>query len=198
MTEGPPCPHCGRPHGGNSPYFSADFAAYVSVESRLLLRWCFHCRHVLIYRVPILLSLVRIPFLRFKGGLDFDTFYETPIARTEDKRMGLWAAAHLVRMVWNCLNARVEEETGSENPQQAMELALEKLPPREVALMIVVTEASAQLVPLEQQIQEGKYLGNLDLRFGVSMRNWVRASRRKDAADATLRALEGYQPGPTT
>ena len=105
--------------------------------------------------------------------------------------MGGFAGAHLMRMVWHCLNARSVLDFGEANKQEAaMHLALRKLPPREVALMAFITAQANQIVPLEQQLQEGMYLEEtLQL---TSLQSWISNSPDSKAAKATLVALEKF------
>ena len=96
-----------------------------------------------------------------------------------------------MRMVWHCLSARARLEFDEPTQQQnAMNLALKKPPPREVALMAILTVNAPLIVPLEQQIQEGMYLkDHLQL---PQLKSWILSSPDKAAANAALEALSSY------
>lgn len=61
----------------------------------------------------------------------------------------------------------------SKQQEAAMHLAMRKLLPREVGLMAQVTMHAPEIVPLEQQIQEGLYLSE-DIPV-VAVQSWVHA-----------------------
>ena len=105
--------------------------------------------------------------------------------------MGGFAAAHLMRMVWHCLKARVKLDMGSEDPQDIIDISLKKLPARELALMIMMVVAdSEQLVPLEQKLTEATYSSDF---FSLGQfKGWLSNSPMAEAAAAVLAALSNY------
>ncbi len=153
-TRNSQCSNCGHLFSDEHPYYSEDFAGWYSRHSSFLLRWCYHCSYVSSYVRPTFIKVIKLPGLRLKNSIPIGSVDNEPLWKTEDKELGLFAGSHLMRMVWHCLNARIELEQGeSESKENVVHLALEKLPPREVALMIFVTSHGREIIPLEQQIQ---------------------------------------------
>ncbi len=170
------CDACDRPFSGSNPYFSADFARYFSPTNNFALTWCFSCARVLIYRRPFIHRLTRLPVLRFKEAHGLPVARETAYLRQRDRYLGFVAGVHLMRMIWHCLCERVEVNgyRGSRDAA-AMHLALKKLPARDVAVMAAITIHARRVIPVEQQIQEGLYVG--DRWHPESLvRSWIESS----------------------
>lgn len=191
-TRNSQCPNCGHLFSDEHPYYSEDFAGWYSQRPSFALRWCYHCTFVSSYVQPTYLKVIKLPGLRLKGSVPIRNVDNEPLWKTEDKKLGLFAGAHLMRMVWHCLNARIELEHGeSESKEDVVHLALEKLPPREVALMVFVTAHSREIVPLEEQIQEGAYIKDA---IPISMfEHWISSSPAKEEARGTLETLNAFK-----
>ena len=154
------CPKCGYFFDVNAnPYFSADHASYFSDSPVFQITWCFHCTSVSFYERPFLAKVLRAPVLRHSSTLDMSEARSNPLFLVKDRSMGLFAGAHVLRMVWHCLSAQVKLEHGEDGYQErTVHLGMRKLPPEDFALMVVITSQARIVVPLEQQIQEGMYL----------------------------------------
>ncbi|HSS50489.1 MAG TPA: hypothetical protein VLX28_16255 [Thermoanaerobaculia bacterium] len=153
------CANCGHFYSTEQPYYSEDFACYFSPGPAFSLTWCFHCTYTSIHNRPWFLRIVGAPFLRLKATLPTNLISDHPFWLAKDDYMGLFAGAHLLRMIWHCLIARTALDRGDANQEEsAMHLALKKLPPSKVALMALMTAKAPEIIPLEQQIQEGLYL----------------------------------------
>jgi hypothetical protein len=185
------CANCGHPYNNEEAYYSEDFACYFSPDSIFSLTWCFHCTYTSIYNRPWFLRIVGAPFLRLKATLPTNLISDHPLWRAKDEYMGLFAGAHLLRMIWHCLIARAALEHGDANQEEAaMHLALKKLPPSAVALMAIMTAKARDIVPLEQQFQEGLYLGE---RLQVpTLKSWISSSPDAVVAAAALEFLSNF------
>ncbi len=191
-TRNSQCSNCGHLFSDEHPYYSEDFAGWYSRHSSFLLRWCYHCSYVSSYVRPTFIKVIKLPGLRLKNSIPIGSVDNEPLWKTEDKELGLFAGSHLMRMVWHCLNARIELEQGeSESKENVVHLALEKLPPREVALMIFVTSHGREIIPLEQQIQEGAYIKD---SIPIPLfEQWISSSPKKDAVRGTLETLSAFK-----
>ncbi|MBM0104724.1 hypothetical protein JM946_08195 [Steroidobacter sp. S1-65] len=193
MSDG--CAHCGHSFTEPYGYFSVDFARYYSRKPLCLFSWCFQCSHITVARQPWYFRLVRMPLCKVQRTLPSSALVDLPRCEANDPEAGTFVGSHLMRMVWHCVNARVAAERGHEDHEAALHLALEKLAPREVALMIMMTVAARRLIPLEQQIQEGMYLKDL---FTVGrFKQWLATCRDRQAAAGTLEMLRAYEASGT-
>jgi hypothetical protein len=187
------CANCGHLYSTEQPYYSEDFACYFSHGPVFSLTWCFHCTHISIHNRPWFLRIVGAPFLRLKVTLPTNLISDHPLWRAKDEYMGLFAGAHLLRMIWHCLIARAALDHGDANQEEeeaAMHLALKKLPPSEVALMAIMTAKAPEIVPLEQQIQEGLYLEE-HLQIST-LKSWISSSPDVVVAAAALEVLSNF------
>ena len=194
------CSNCGHLFSDDNPYFSEDFAGYYSRRPAFALRWCYHCAYVSSYVQPWFLKIIRLPRfwvirllgLRVKGSLPIRNVDSEPLWETDDREIGGFAGAHLMRMVWQCLNARIDLEYGElESKEQVVHRALEKLPPREVAVMVYVTANSRDIVPVKRQIEEGAYIKE---SIPIStFEHWISSSSEKEAAKETLERLKAFR-----
>ncbi len=188
------CPNCGHLFSDEHPYYSEDFAAWYSIQPSFLLQWCYHCTYVSSYVQPSFIKFIKLPVLRLKCSVPIRSVDDEPLWKTEDKKLGLFAGAHLMRMVWHCLNASIELEHGeSESKENVVHLALKKLPPREVALMIYVTSLARDNVPRKQQIQEGVYIEDSIPIPMPLFEQWVSSSPKKDAVSGTIETLNAFK-----
>jgi hypothetical protein len=185
------CGHCRRAFGGEGQFYSETFARFFSREPMFLLTWCFHCTHISLDSQTWYFRMMRVPMVKRTRTLPITALRDLPHTKSAWPGLEGFVGGHLLRMVWNCLSLRVERELGAEKPEAVVHLAMEKLPPREVALMVMMTVNAPRLVPLEQQIHEGKYLGDSLLTLG-SMQNWISSSPNHKAAAAALEMLTRY------
>ena len=197
------CAHCGHAYYVDNPYYSEDFAAYFSRRPIFSLRWCFNCSHVLTYRATsVFIRMIGGPHLRFNTASRLETVDQNSFWHKKDPALGLFAGAHLMRMVWHCLNARAAVMLGSaedgdasnrrRHPEFALELAMSRLPPREVALMVAMTVHESQIIPREQRIQEGT-----SLHSGANpwkTRSWISSLPDGPTKEETLRLFDCYLP----
>ncbi len=186
------CANCGHLFSDEHPYYSEDFASYYSRSPIFALTWCYHCSYVTSYTQPLLAKIIRTPALKVKKTLPINKIDEEPLYKVRENEMGLFAGAHLMRMVWHCLNARIDLENSenSDNMESAVHLAMEKLSPREVALMVSVTHRAPEFVPLELQIEEGAYLKD---RIPISsFESWISSSKKSKVIDVILEMVKEF------
>lgn len=191
------CNHCGYAHYVDHPYYSEDYAAYFSRRPIFSLRWCFNCSYVMTYvATSAFIRLIGGPHLKFKVANQLSTIEHNSFWHAKDSELGLFAGAHLMRMVWHCLNARaaimMNAEEEDSHPELAMSLAASKLPPREVALMAALTIHAPRIIPREQQIQEGKSLHHRVDPW--TTRSWITSLPDSPTKEETLRLFDGYLP----
>jgi len=193
MARRSQCGHCGHLFSDDHPYYSEDFAAYFCPQPMFSLTWCLHCTYVSIHKRTGLQSLLRAPIMKFQKVVPLDKLSSEPLGKIPHPEMKGFAVGHLVRMAWHALNARVALDTGEENHEAAVHLAMTKMPPGEVALMVMTTVHANQMIPLEHQIQEGLYLGD-KLNVGTGpFRQWIQSSKRREHAKETLERLDGFE-----
>lgn len=190
------CAKCGHLCNDANPFFSEDFAAYFCRSPMVALSWCYHCGFVSLYKRPALAALLRSRALKLSGTVSLEALREHPLGQVKDTEIGGSAALHLLRMIWSCLQARIELENGSKDPEAAMHLAIEKLEPSDAALMAVMTANAGLLVPLEQQIMEGNYLGQDGFEAKLKTRSWIGSSPLAEKAKATLQIFDAHQETP--
>lgn len=186
------CPTCGYYYSDEDAFYSEDCARYYSMKPLFVLTWCYHCAHVAVHERPFLARLLRAQAVRYTESASPSGMGEHRLFRKDDPRLGAFAGAHLMRMVWHCLTARAAlEAPEADHGEVAMHLALRKLVPRDVALMAAVTSTAPMMVPLEQQLLEGAYLGEPVL-LG-SLKAWIASAPNQTEAQAALSALDGYR-----
>lgn len=204
MDQALHCGHCRHElNDAGNYHFSRDFARYMSPSPVFLLTWCVHCSHVTVNKQPWLARLLHIPATSRTPAEIFtpDRLRDHPLALRKssyDGRPYYFAAYNLLRLVWWCLMARVEADSGRKDPQAALELAIAKLPATAVSLMIVATR-NGHTLPLVQQITEGMYLRDLaepeHLLHDAMVRGWIASSPNVIAAAAVLLELDRYNSG---
>jgi hypothetical protein len=169
------CNAWGHGFGSDEGFFSPDFARYFSPTRNFSLTWCFHCARVLIYRRPFAVRVFRGQMLRFESAHSLCAARDTKYFRECDGEAGFFAGAHLMRMVWHCLQERTSAIGFRGSHEVAtMHLALKKMPAKEVALMAAMTLHAPFVVPIERQIWEGKYLAE---HWQLSqIRSWITSS----------------------
>jgi hypothetical protein len=187
------CGHCGH-FFDRAHYYSEDYAIYFFRNPNYGLMWCYNCTYVSVLTQSKLLGIIPTPALQYKDAVHPAQLKSNNYFNRMDTDSGLVAGIHLVRMIWNCLFARAKLQTNSEEPYtQTVELALEKLPPELVALMISIVSRISRVIPLEQQIEEGAYMGRVPNRR--QFEEILSQSPNKSAASEALEALSGY-PNP--
>lgn len=181
------CSQCGHLFNDEQPYFSEDFATYVSQDPMFVIRWCLHCSYLSIYERRGFLGFA---WLKLTATVHMKGARDHPLMRSKNKQIGGFAIGHLMRMIWYSLLARVALDGGEADKEaRAMHLALQKLPPAEVALMAFMAIHAQELVPLEQQIIECQYLGAEHRHMPQEVDAWISSSPNKASAEEALRLL---------
>jgi CHAT domain-containing protein/tetratricopeptide (TPR) repeat protein len=188
------CGNCGHVFSSDNPYFSHEFAAYFCPKPLFSLTWCLDCTHVSVHEHPGPITALPTSVLKFTRHFPLEHLSSEPYRDVRHPEMGGPAAGHLMRMAWHALNARVTRDTGKDDPEAAMRLAVGIMPSEAVAWMVAMTVGASSIpefIPLVQQIQEGLYLGD-KLSLGVDpYRQWIKSSgRHEDYVNAVLARLD--------
>ncbi len=177
------CGNCGRVFSSENPYYSHEFAAYFCPKPLFSLTWCLDCTHVSVHEHPGPITALPTSVLKFTRHFPLDNLSSEQYCYVRHPDMRGLAVGNLLRMAWHALNARVTLDTGNDDPEAAMHLAVGIMPPESVALMVAMTVYASSIpefIPLVQQIQEGLYLGD-KLSFGVDpYRQWIQSSGRDE------------------
>jgi len=186
------CENCGHAlDSSQGYYYSENFARYICRDPLFVLMWCYHCSHVSIYEQRKVLGFIKAPQVFLSEVVPIQNWPDHRRCKVKDQQLGFFAGAHLMRMTWHCLMERAKLDFGDHNQEEkALQIALRKLTPRDVALMVVVTSNAHRMIDIAQQIEEGKYLQDhisLD-----SMKRWL--ANCGDSLDTreTLAAISSY------
>ena len=154
------CPNCGYLYSDTSVlYYSIDYARHVDHGNNFMMHWCYNCNHIIIYRQVKVLGLIPLPFLAPKDQFDISIASTKDIIKTEDSEIGGPAMLHLLRSIWWSFLARAERSVSEvKAPKAALKEMISKLPAKEAALCLLAASDAHLVLPLEVQIERGKYL----------------------------------------
>ena len=143
----------------NAGYYSEDFARHIDRKNKLMLQWCYNCNYVIVFRQVKMLGIFPLPYLTPKEELPLSELSSHEIAKTEDLEIGGMAISNLLRPVWWAFLCRAKLSVSEEDaPAIALREMIERLPVPEAVLCLVVTSEAHLALPLEVQLEQGKYL----------------------------------------
>lgn len=155
------CPNCGYLYSDASAlYYSIDFARHIDHGNNfMMMHWCYNCNHIIVYRTVKVLGLIPLPFLAPQDQFDISIASTKDIIEMEDSEIGGPAISHLMRSIWWSFLARAERSVSEKKaPKAALREMISKLPAKEAALCLLAVSDAHLALPLNVQIERGKYL----------------------------------------
>jgi len=157
------CPHCGHLYNDASGfYYGEDFARYFNRREKFVLQWCYNCNHVIVLKPAKFLGFIPTNSLSVANKFRLEDSSRQSISQVEDSEIGGLAISHLLISIWWSFNCRAELSVPDENAEsEALRQLVDRLPIRETAFCLYVVSRAHLTLPLEVQLERGKYLNEM-------------------------------------
>lgn len=177
--------------------YSEDYAVFIPSDMAYCIQLCMRCLHVTAMKRAKAFGFIKLPGFVLDRTMPIEAFLGDPLGSRKDPQIGGQSSMHLMRIAWQSLLAQSELDVGSKDKKHALHLAMDKFNPPIVAGMMFAAAHAAQLVPLEQQLEEGAYLMASDQTLRKSeIQQWISEHPDKKKREAVLEWLSGYQFDP--